>query len=66
VSAIKCTRLGGRAGIPDLCTVENFLKNGIIDYMNIDHRVDFYRNIMFESSDRGTDQKRVNNIGDCK
>ena len=24
VSAIKCTRLGGRAGIPDLCTVEIF------------------------------------------
>jgi sulfofructose kinase len=26
VAAIKCTRFGGRAGIPDRATVENFLK----------------------------------------
>jgi sugar/nucleoside kinase (ribokinase family) len=43
VSAIKCTRLGGRASLPDLKTVETFLKTGIIDYTEIDKRVEFYR-----------------------
>ncbi|MGI6190037.1 MAG: carbohydrate kinase family protein [Caldicoprobacteraceae bacterium] len=47
VSAIKCTRVGGRAGIPDLPTVERFLKDGTIDYTEIDRRVDFYREYMF-------------------
>ena len=43
VSAIKCTRLGGRAGIPDYNTVQKFLKTGDIDYTEIDERVKFYR-----------------------
>lgn len=43
VSAIKCTRLGGRAGIPDLPTVERFLRDGYIDYTKIDARVEQYR-----------------------
>ena len=43
VSAIKCTRIGGRAGIPDLKTVKRFLEDGFIDYSDIDRRVEFYR-----------------------
>ena len=45
VSAIKCTRLGGRAGIPDLPTVEGFLRDGTIDYTDIDRRVKFYHGL---------------------
>jgi len=48
VAAIKCTRIGGRAGIPDLPTVEKFLKDGTIDYSEIDKRVDFYRDKLFK------------------
>lgn len=43
VSAIKCTRLGGRAGIPDLQAVELFLKDGTIDDAKLDARVEQYR-----------------------
>ena len=43
VSAIKCTRLGGRAAIPDYKTVQKFIKTGKIDYTEIDKRVEFYR-----------------------
>lgn len=43
VSAIKCTRIGGRAGIPDEETVEKFLESGEIDYREIDKRVEYYR-----------------------
>ena len=42
VAAIKCTRIGGRAGIPDLKTVVHFLETGVIDYSEIDQRVKFY------------------------
>ena len=42
VSAIKCTRIGGRAGIPDTKTVERFMEDGFIDYTEIDQRVSFY------------------------
>jgi len=42
VAAIKCTRIGGRAGIPSLETVERFLQDGFIDYTEIDERVKFY------------------------
>jgi sulfofructose kinase len=49
VSAIKCTRLGGRAAIPDLKTVQKFLKTGEIDYTEIDKRVEFYREGMLNS-----------------
>jgi len=41
-AAIKCTRIGGRAGIPDLKTLERFLWDGTIDYTEIDERVRFY------------------------
>ena len=42
VSAIKITRQGGRAGIPDMKTVQHFLETGEIDYKEIDERVKFY------------------------
>jgi len=48
VSAIKCTRVGGRVGIPDVPTVEKFLKKGVIDFTEIDQRVAFYRNRIFK------------------
>ncbi|MCL2461492.1 MAG: carbohydrate kinase family protein [Defluviitaleaceae bacterium] len=41
-AAIKCTRIGGRAGIPDIKTLERFLRDGAIDYTEIDKRVKFY------------------------
>ena len=43
VSAIKCTRIGGRAGIPDMDTVQHFMRTGEIDYTEIDARVEFYK-----------------------
>ena len=42
VAAIKCTRIGGRAGIPNLQTAERFLQDGFIDYTEIDQRVKYY------------------------
>ena len=36
VSAIKITRLGGRAGIPDLRTVNKFLSSGAVSYTHLD------------------------------
>ena len=49
VSVIKCTRLGGRAAIPDYKTVQNFMQTGKIDYTEIDKRVAFYREGMINS-----------------
>ncbi len=49
VSAIKCTRLGGRAALPDYKTVQNFIKTGKIDYTEIDKRVEYYHNGMINS-----------------
>lgn len=43
VSAIKCTRLGGRAGIPTSDVAEEFISSGHIDYTEIDRRVSYYR-----------------------
>lgn len=43
VSAIKCTRFGGRAGIPTLEVLTKFLEEGIIDYKEIDERVAHYK-----------------------
>lgn len=43
VSSIKCTRIGGRAGIPDVQTLEKFLSTGSIDYEKIDRRVEHYK-----------------------
>ena len=47
VSAIKCTRHGGRAGIPNAQTVQHYLETGEIDYTEIDERVAHYRQGMF-------------------
>jgi sugar/nucleoside kinase (ribokinase family) len=41
-AAIKCTRIGGRAGIPDTAVLEKFLREGVIDYTEIDQRVKLY------------------------
>ena len=41
-AAIKCTRIGGRAGIPCSKTVERFLQDGFIDYTEIDKRAAYY------------------------
>ena len=48
VSAIKCTRSGGRSGIPALETVKKYLETGEIDYTEIDSRVAHYRKGMFD------------------
>ncbi len=42
VSAIKTTRTGGRAGVPNLETVLKFLETGVVDYTEIDERVKLY------------------------
>lgn len=42
VSAIKCTRIGGRAGIPTKEMVFEFIKSGKIDNDSLDERVKFY------------------------
>ena len=42
VACIKCTRIGGRAGIPDRPTAEKFMATGEIDYTEIDQRTEFY------------------------
>lgn len=42
VSAIKVTRLGGRAGIPDTEMVETFLHTGAIDTEALDARAQWY------------------------
>ena len=43
VSAVKCTRPGGRAGIPTLDVLERYLATGVIDYSEIDERVAHYK-----------------------
>ena len=42
VSTIKCTELGGRAGIPDRDILETFLDTGKIDKEKINKRVEKY------------------------
>lgn len=42
VSAIKCTRPGGRSGIPTIDVLNKFLDTGVIDYTEIDERVAHY------------------------
>lgn len=43
-AAIKCTRIGGRAGIPSERVCKDFMETGKIDYTEIDRRVAYYRN----------------------
>jgi len=42
-SAIKCTRIGGRAGVPTEEVLLKFLQTGEIDYTEIDKRAEYYR-----------------------
>ena len=42
VSAIKCTRIGGRAGIPTADMTQEFIKTGVIDEKQLDQRVKYY------------------------
>lgn len=42
VAAIKCTRIGGRAGIPTMEAALAFMETGIIDGAELDQRVEFY------------------------
>lgn len=42
VSAIKCTRIGGRAGIPTMDSALAFMETGEIDDAELDERVDYY------------------------
>ena len=53
VSAIKCTEHGGRAGIPDLKTVQRFLKDGTIDRSFLDKRLKQYRQGFFNNTAKG-------------
>ena len=46
VSAVKVTRIGGRAAIPDHITLQKFLETGAIDYDEIDERVEWYSNAL--------------------
>ena len=41
-ACIKCTRMGGRAGVPDWDAAQEFLKTGRVDYTEIDKRAAFY------------------------
>lgn len=41
-SAIKCTRIGGRAGIPSCSVVDGFLETGAIDGSDLDREVAHY------------------------
>lgn len=43
VAAIKCLRLGGRAGIPDLETTERFLQTGQVGLCDFQVREEYYR-----------------------
>jgi sulfofructose kinase len=43
VSAIKCTRMGGRSGIPTLPVISRFLQDGVIDGEELDRRVLHYK-----------------------
>ena len=43
VSAIKCTYVGGRTGIPSRETVRRFLRDGVIETRELDERLEYYR-----------------------
>jgi len=43
VSAIKCTYVGGRTGIPTKAVVDHYLKDGMIDTRELEERLVYYR-----------------------
>ena len=49
VSAVKCTMLGGRTGIPTLNCVEHFMVTGEIEFEDFAKREEYYRNCMWEA-----------------
>ena len=46
-ATIKCLQLGGRAGIPTLETVENFLRTGVVEEADFRERVEYYSTFFF-------------------
>jgi len=46
-AAIKCTKLGGRAGIPTWAQVEEFLQTGLCDFVELEERAEYYRKAPF-------------------
>lgn len=59
VSAIKVTRLGGRAGIPDAAMTEKFLETGEIDGGPLDARARWYADAI------GNTLKETGRCGAC-
>ena len=43
VSAIKCTRPGGRAGIPSMENALQFIRTGVYDTAELDERTEYYQ-----------------------
>ncbi|MCL2707582.1 MAG: PfkB family carbohydrate kinase [Defluviitaleaceae bacterium] len=43
VSAVKCTKLGGRAGIPDRAQVREFIETGFYGFPELEERAAYYR-----------------------
>ncbi len=41
-AAIKCTRIGGRACIPTYEVCRAFMETGVIDYTELDQRIEYY------------------------
>ena len=47
-SAVKCTRLGGRAGIPTKAQLQAFMETGQLTFPELDERVAYYREPPFD------------------
>jgi sulfofructose kinase len=50
VSAVKCARLGGRAGIPTRAQTEKFMETGRYDFPELDERAEYYKKPPFEKA----------------
>lgn len=48
VSAVKCTKLGGRAAIPTQAQVKEFMETGYYDFPEFEERAAYYREPPFE------------------
>jgi len=44
VSAIKCTFVGGRTGLPDRAMLKRFLEDGALPTAELEERLQYYRN----------------------
>ena len=47
VSSIKCTAIGGRAGIPTYDMTKKFMETSVIDMEEINKRVEFYERMIY-------------------